>query len=178
MMHPAIDDQRTTPVTIRPCRDKDVGPLAEMLSHAFENDSAYRYMFLGAQDRRRGLRDFFARNLRLHVNHECTHVMVDRDGHVLATVTLRPPSGIHISTLTMIRYGLLPFALDHGTGAGAILHDHLPAEPLGQVRGDHATDDIVDAARRERHDDPNLFGRILLRGSRRCESEDTACNRE
>ncbi|HMI90700.1 MAG TPA: GNAT family N-acetyltransferase [Polyangiales bacterium] len=94
---------------------------AAMLAGAFEVDPAYRYLFPDPARRPRGLADFFARNLRTHLPHRCTHALLDPQQQPYATVTLRPPSGIHVSTLTMLRRGLLPFALAHGRGAVARL---------------------------------------------------------
>jgi len=78
---------------------------------------AYRYLFPVATTRRKGLADFFARNLRTHLPYRCTYVAYERTSEPLATVTLRPPQGFAISALTMIRRGLLPFALAHGRAA-------------------------------------------------------------
>ena len=87
---------------------------AAMLARAFAIDPAFGYLFPDPQRRERGLRDFFARNLRTHLPHRCTHALLDPQGQPYATVTLRPPGGIHVSALTMLRRGLLPFALAHG----------------------------------------------------------------
>lgn len=102
---------------MRACEARDVGALAGMLARAFEGDAAYRYLMPDASTREAGLRQFFEGNLRLHLAHRCTHVMVDAEGGLMATVTLRPPRGIAISPLTMLRHGLIPFALAHGIGA-------------------------------------------------------------
>jgi GNAT superfamily N-acetyltransferase len=90
---------------------------AAMLAAAFEVDPAYRYLFPDPVRRPRGLADFFARNLRTHLPHRCTYALLDAEQQPYATVTLRPPAGFHVSTLTMLRRGLLPFALAHGRGA-------------------------------------------------------------
>jgi hypothetical protein len=87
---------------------------ATMLAHAFEVDAAYRYLFPDAATRTSGLQDFFARNLRMHLPHACTFVAIDASGCPVASVTLRPPHGVHISLWTMLRRGLLPFAVAHG----------------------------------------------------------------
>jgi GNAT superfamily N-acetyltransferase len=81
-----------------------------------EDDPAYAYLMPDRATRRRGLRDYFARSLRTHLVHHCTYLAMD-GGVASGTVTVRPPGGIHISTLTMIRRGLLPFALAHGMAA-------------------------------------------------------------
>jgi GNAT superfamily N-acetyltransferase len=88
-----------------------------MLALAFDTDAAYRYLMPDAQTREAGLRRFFVANLRIHLPVRCTHVMLDASDQVLATVTLRPPRGVAISTLTMLRKGLVPFALEHGRAA-------------------------------------------------------------
>jgi ribosomal protein S18 acetylase RimI-like enzyme len=94
-----------------------LGATAAMLASTFDDDAAYRYLFPRAETRARGLADFFARNLRTHLPYRCTYVAYERTGEPLATVTLRPPGGVPISMLTMVRRGLLPFALAHGGGA-------------------------------------------------------------
>lgn len=90
---------------------------AAMLARTFDGDAAYRYLFADGAVRTRGLRDFFAGNLRMHLPHGCTYVAEERHGTPLATVTLRPPGGIAISLWTMVQSGLLGFALTHGRGA-------------------------------------------------------------
>ena len=52
---------------------------------------------------------------------------------------------------------------DHAAGAAAVLDHELLAQPVAQVVGDHAPDGVVDRARRERNDDANRLGRIVLR---------------
>jgi ribosomal protein S18 acetylase RimI-like enzyme len=90
---------------------------AALLASTFDDDAAYRYLFPRTETRTHGLADFFARNLRTHLPYRCTYVAYERTGEPLATVTLRPPGGVPISVLTMVRRGLLPFALAHGAGA-------------------------------------------------------------
>jgi GNAT superfamily N-acetyltransferase len=90
-----------------------VRPIAAILADAMDDDPAYRYLMPEAASRPSGLRDYFARSLRTYLPHACTYLAVD-GAIASATVTLRPPGGIHISTLTMIRRGLLPFARAHG----------------------------------------------------------------
>jgi len=102
---------------VQPLCAEHVERTADLLVRAFEIDEAYRYLFPDAATRAAGLRDFFARNLTTHLAHRCTFAAIDARGHPLATVTLRPPSGLHISLWTMLRRGLLPFAAAHGTGA-------------------------------------------------------------
>ncbi len=92
-------------------------PIADMLAHAFDADAGYGYLMPNPTTRVAGLRDFFAGNLGLHLAHRCTHVMLNDAGRVIATVTLRPPQGVHISKRAMVRHGLLPFAFSHGLGA-------------------------------------------------------------
>lgn len=97
-------------------REKNVPVLAPLLAGAFDVDAAYQHLFPDPTTRIVSLTDFFARNLRTHLPYACTHALEDESG-VVATVTLRPPGGVHISMLTMLRRGLLPFALSHGTAA-------------------------------------------------------------
>jgi hypothetical protein len=101
------------PVNVTPVRAEHVAALAPMLALAFDVDAAYQYLIPDASKRLAGLTEFFSGNLRLHLPYACTHVSLDERGPC-ATVTLRPPGGVHVSTLTMVRHGLLPFAL---TGA-------------------------------------------------------------
>jgi GNAT superfamily N-acetyltransferase len=87
-----------------------------LLAAALDDGPAYAFLFPHRQERRLGLEDFFARNLRTHLPYRCTHVALIGPA-VVATVTMRPPGGISISLFTMIRGGLLSFALTHGPGA-------------------------------------------------------------
>lgn len=105
------------PLGVATLGEPELAPTARLLAHAFEVDAAYRYLFPEAQRREAGLEDFFARNLRTHLPYRCTRVALDAEGGLLGTVTLRPPGGVHISLLTMLRQGLLPFALAQGAGA-------------------------------------------------------------
>ena len=100
-----------------PLQADHVAATAVLLARAFEIDPAYRYLFPVPEQRPHGLGDFFARNLRTHLPHRCTHALLDAQRRPYATVTLRPPGGIHISALTMLRRGLLPFAFSHGRAA-------------------------------------------------------------
>ncbi|HVU04534.1 MAG TPA: GNAT family N-acetyltransferase [Polyangiaceae bacterium] len=119
-----------------PVRARDIPALAPMLARAFEVDAAYRYLMPDPSTRLAGLTAFFAGNLRTHLPHACTRVSLDEHGPS-ATVTLRPPGGVPISTLTMIRHGLLPFAFAHGPSAVKRLlwlkdtYDALEAEAAG-----------------------------------------------
>jgi hypothetical protein len=60
---------------------------------------------------------------------------------------------------------------NHATGAAAIVDDDLLAEPLAEMLRDDAGDDVVDAAGRERHDEPHRPVRGILRRSRGREHE-------
>ena len=96
--------------------DSHLPAVANLLAHAMVDDPAYAYLMPDLATRHRGLADYFARSLRTYVPHRCTYLALD-DNVACGTVTVRPPGGIHISTLTMIRRGLLPFAREHGVGA-------------------------------------------------------------
>src|SRR5678815_5319297 len=96
--------------------EQRVGMAAAILADAMDDDPAYRYLMPTAATRTRGLSDYFARSLRTYLPHRCTYVALD-GSDTSGTVTLRPPGGIDISTLTMIRRGLLPFAVTHGLAA-------------------------------------------------------------
>jgi GNAT superfamily N-acetyltransferase len=54
--------------------------------------------------------------LRTHLPYRCTYVGVVGPT-VVATATMRPPEGVSISMLTMLRRGLLPFAYARGLQA-------------------------------------------------------------
>jgi predicted N-acetyltransferase YhbS len=100
---------------IRDLEPADVPETAALLAHAMDDDPAYGFLFPAAA-RCHGLTDLFARNLRTHLPYRCTSVLTE-DGHIVGTVTLRPPGGIPISVLTMLRRGLIPFGAAHGLGA-------------------------------------------------------------
>jgi ribosomal protein S18 acetylase RimI-like enzyme len=104
------------PVSVTPVRTEHVATLAPMLARAFDLDPAYQYLIPDGATRLTGLTKFFSGNLRTHLPHACTHVSLDERGPC-ATVTLRPPGGVHVSTLTMLRHGLLPFSFAHGHSA-------------------------------------------------------------
>lgn len=84
-----------------------------LLARALDDDPAYRFLFPSAATRPRGLADFFVRNLRTHLPYRCTYVLAEDDA-VVATVTMRPPGGVPVSALTMLRRGLIPFAIRNG----------------------------------------------------------------
>ena len=96
--------------------DSQVARVAAILAEAMDGDPAYRYLMPDSSSRPHGLRDYFARSLRTYLPHRCTYLGLD-EGVADGTVTVRPPGGIDVSTLTMIRRGLLPFAFAHGTAA-------------------------------------------------------------
>jgi ribosomal protein S18 acetylase RimI-like enzyme len=103
--------------TVRPLAPADVPAVAALLAVSFDGDAGYRYLFPDPGERTPGLASFFARNLAVHLPFGCSQVLVDREGEVLGTVTVRPPGGVPISSWTMLRNGLLPFAARHGLGA-------------------------------------------------------------
>jgi GNAT superfamily N-acetyltransferase len=98
---------------VRLLEPRDVGATARLLAAAFHDDPAYGFLFPRSEARPAGLRDFFARNLRTHLPYRCTCVVL-AGAAIAGTVTFRPPDGFSISVLTMVRRGLLPFALAHG----------------------------------------------------------------
>lgn len=101
---------------VRALEPREIGATASLLAKAMDDDPAYRFLFPRGGERRAGLEDFFARNLRTHLPYRCTYVgLLGRE--VVGTVTMRPPDGFSISVLTMLRRGLLPFALAHGRRA-------------------------------------------------------------
>jgi ribosomal protein S18 acetylase RimI-like enzyme len=124
---------------VRPLATHDITDVAALLAAAFDDDPAYAYFFPKRATRSRGLTDFSARNLGTHLRHRCTFVGVT-GGAIAGTLTVRPPGGIPISAVTMIRDGLLPFAVDNGLGAVARLfrlkgaYDALEAAVSGGAR--------------------------------------------
>jgi GNAT superfamily N-acetyltransferase len=98
-------------------RESQLAPVATLLAQALESDAAYSYLFPAPSTRAIGLSDFFSRNLRMHLPYACTFVALDAGERAIATVTLRPPSGIEVSLWTLLRRGLLPFAITHGGAA-------------------------------------------------------------
>ena len=111
-----VADSPHAPLNVTPVRTEHIAALAPMLGRAFDVDAAYQYLMPDAARRLDGLTEFFSGNLRVHLPHACTHVSLDERGPC-ATVTLRPPGGVPISTLTMLRHGLVPFAFAHGRAA-------------------------------------------------------------
>ncbi len=101
---------------IRALEPEDIGATAALLAKALDDDPAYNFLFPRGQNRLAGLEDFFARHLGTHLPYRCTYVGVVGPA-VVATVTMRPPGGVSITVLTMIRRGLLPFAYAHGMRA-------------------------------------------------------------
>ncbi len=61
---------------IRSLEPEDIGATAALLAKAMDDDPAYDFLFPRGQDRRAGLEDFFARNLRTHLPYRCTYVGV------------------------------------------------------------------------------------------------------
>ena len=59
------------------------------------------------------------------------------------------------------------FRPDDASRAALVVDDHLLAEPLGKLEGDHAADDVVAAAGRKRDDHPHRLARVRLRGCAR-----------
>lgn len=100
---------------IRSLEPQDVPEVAQLLARALDDDPAYAYLLSGTGvARQAALREFFASNLRVHLPFACSHVLCDRQGRILATLTLRPPGGVTITLAAMLRYGLVPFTLRNG----------------------------------------------------------------
>lgn len=112
-----MNTTREPALRVTPLDASHVSRVASMLAHAFADDAAYAYLFPTPETRIAGLRQFFEGNLRTHLPHACTFVALDANERAIATVTLRPPAGIEISLWTMLRRGLVPFALAHGGAA-------------------------------------------------------------
>jgi GNAT superfamily N-acetyltransferase len=79
---------------------------------------------------------FHRRHLANHVPHGCSFVHVADDGGVLATVTVRPPGGIRVPPMALLR-GLLALALASGPGVirRLLRVGNMYEEPSGAVRG-------------------------------------------
>jgi GNAT superfamily N-acetyltransferase len=93
-----------------------VAGTASLLADAMDDDPAYGFMLPPSRARRARLADFFERNLLAHMPYRCTYVALDAQ-QVVGTVTVRPPGGITVSLWTMLRRGLLPFAVANGASA-------------------------------------------------------------
>ncbi len=102
--------------SVAPIVASQVPAVGRLLAEALDDDPAYRFLFPRARKRGASLADFFARNLRTHLPYRCTYVLAERD-EVVASVTVRPPGGIPVSLLTMLRRGLVPFAARNGLRA-------------------------------------------------------------
>ena len=109
-----------SPFTIAPISAPLIDDVGSLLARALDDDPAYRFLFPSAEARRRGLADLFRRNLRTHLPYRCTYVLTrqastsTREMEVVATVTIRPPGGVPISTATLVRRGLVPFVVRNG----------------------------------------------------------------
>jgi ribosomal protein S18 acetylase RimI-like enzyme len=103
-------------LSVAPIAAAQIPAVGQLLAEAFDADPAYGFLFPGVAARRRGLADFFERNLRTHRPYRCSYVLTDGND-VVATVTIRPPGGVPIALLTMVRRGLIPFAMRNGPGA-------------------------------------------------------------
>lgn len=102
---------------VAPMLASQVPAVGRLLAQALDDDPAYGFLFPREGKRGPALADFFARNLRTHLPYGCTYVLTDRDeDEIVASVTIRPPGGIPVSVLTMLRQGLLPFAARNGPG--------------------------------------------------------------
>jgi ribosomal protein S18 acetylase RimI-like enzyme len=151
---------------VRPLERADVPTTAALLARAFHDDPAYAFLFPRPALRRAGLEDLFARNLLTHLPYRCTRVVVEGRA-VLGTVTFRPPDGFSISLLTMVRRGLLPYALAHGAKAVRRLlvvketYDALEARIAGKERHWYVHMMAVDPARQGRALGSRLLEQVL-----------------
>lgn len=106
-----------TSSAIAPLCEANVPRVAQLLAAAFSDDPAYRYLFPDTQLGQLALSDFFARNLRAHLPMGCSYTLLSEHAATLATVTLRPPGGLHMPLLELVARGLAPFAFAHGLAA-------------------------------------------------------------
>lgn len=102
---------------VQPIERRHVPATADLVARAMDVDAAYRYLFTERTERYAGLVRLFDRNLRIHLSRRCTYVALDSQDRVVGTATVRSPSFVPISTLTMLRRGLIPFAWRHGRDA-------------------------------------------------------------
>jgi ribosomal protein S18 acetylase RimI-like enzyme len=149
----------------------DIADVAELLARAMDDDPAYRFFFPDGRRRFEGMCSFFAGNLRLHLPYRCTFLSRSADGRLLATVTLRPPGGVVVSTLTMLRSGLVPFARQNGLRAvGRMLwlkstYEELEARASGGVSHRYVHMMAVDPAQQGRGHGSALLQRVLASDS-------------
>src|SRR5579864_2393246 len=101
------------PLELEPLAPDLVAATASLLAEAMADDPAYGFMLPPSRARRARLADFFERNLLAHLPYRCTYVALDAR-QVVGTVTVRPPGGITVSLWTMLRRGLVPFAVANG----------------------------------------------------------------
>jgi ribosomal protein S18 acetylase RimI-like enzyme len=122
-----------------PLTPSQIPAVAQLLARALADDPAYRFLFPHATKRSPALADFFARNLRTHLPYACTYVRTER-AEVVATVTVRPPGGVPVSALTMLRRGLVPFVARNGPRAvkRLLLLKRLYDELEDRIVGSHA----------------------------------------
>jgi ribosomal protein S18 acetylase RimI-like enzyme len=100
-------------LTLEPARVPEV---AQLLSVALHDDPAYAHIFPDAGKRRAQLQRFFHRYVGAHVAFGCTFALLDGNGALQGTLTLRPPGGIHLSAPR--RVGMLArLAASHGPAA-------------------------------------------------------------
>jgi GNAT superfamily N-acetyltransferase len=161
-----MSDPADPAIVVRLLEPADIGATSALLAAAMDDDPAYAFLFPRPQERHRGLEDFFARNLRTHLPYRCTHVaVIGRE--VVATVTMRPPDGVSISMITMIRRGLLPFAIAHGRRAVRRLltvkekYDAIEARLAGGERHWFVHMMAVDPTRQGKGVGSRLLARIL-----------------
>jgi GNAT superfamily N-acetyltransferase len=126
----------TEALSLEPLAPELVAATASMLAESMVDDPGYSFLLPPSRARHQRLADFFERTLRAHAPYRCTYVALD-GGLVVGTVTVRPPGGIAVSLWTMLRRGLVPFALANGASAVRRLlllkatYDRLEAEHVG-----------------------------------------------
>jgi|SRR3954467_10683720 len=80
--------------------------------------------------------------------------------------------------MTVLRRVGDEFAADHAAGAAAVLDDDLLAQTVTEMLCDDPTDNVIDAARWERHDKAHRAVRVILSRSHGREREQHAGRRE
>lgn len=158
---------QTTPLRVALLEPRHIPQAARVLAEAMQVDAAYQYLFPDPEERLRGLARLFRGNLGVHLAHRCTYVGLNASSRVTATVTLRPPGGIAISRLRMLRHGMLGFVLAHGRAALRRLlwlkatYDALEVELAGRKPHGYVHMMAVATAQQGRGVGSELLGRVL-----------------
>jgi GNAT superfamily N-acetyltransferase len=117
-----------TPVSVRPARRADFGPLAGVLARAFYDDPVTAWFYPNAGRRLRNAQRFFAIRLRQLASQELIFTTADRSGAALWT---RPGRWREDTRQSLMLLPLLPALaprLRSTTRAVRVLESHHPSE--------------------------------------------------